>query len=70
MKTKDLRNLTPEELEQKLEETYKKLLKMRSDIKIGRLEKPHEIEICRRDVARIKTIQNERKKETKKEGIK
>ncbi|RKY37391.1 MAG: 50S ribosomal protein L29 [Candidatus Omnitrophota bacterium] len=63
MKAKELRNLTNEELEQKMEELYKKLFQLRSDIKIGRLEKPHEIKECKRDIARIKTIINERKRQ-------
>ncbi len=63
MKAKDLRNLTNEELNQKMDELYKKLFQLRSDIKIGRLEKPHEIKACKRDIARIKTILNERKRQ-------
>ncbi len=63
MKAKDLRNLTNEELNQKMDELYKKLFQLRSDIKIGRLEKPHEIKTCKRDIARIKTILNERKRQ-------
>lgn len=63
MKAKDLRNLTTEELQQKMEELYKRLFQLRSDIKIGRLEKPHQIKECKRDIARIKTIINERKRQ-------
>jgi large subunit ribosomal protein L29 len=63
MKAKDLRNLTTEELKQKMEELYKRLFQLRSDIKIGRLEKPHQIKECKRDIARIKTIIHERKRQ-------
>jgi len=60
MKIKDLRNLTEEELNQKMQEIYKKLMQLRSEIKIGKLQKPHEIAVNRRDIARIKTVLNER----------
>ncbi len=63
MKIKELRNMTAVELEQKMTECYKKLLKMRSGIKTGRLEKPNEIRIARRDIAKIKTLLKERNKE-------
>lgn len=68
MKARELRNLTDEELNQRLQELYRKLFELRSQIKIGRLEKPHEVRMCKRDIARIKTILNERKRE--REGIK
>ncbi|HEO63736.1 MAG TPA: 50S ribosomal protein L29 [Candidatus Omnitrophica bacterium] len=66
MKTKDLRNMTDSELNLKLQECYKRLLNFRSEIKVGRLQKPHEINICRRDIAKMQTVLNERKKEVAK----
>ncbi|MDP8233972.1 MAG: 50S ribosomal protein L29 [Candidatus Saelkia tenebricola] len=63
MKIKDLRNLTDTELNQKMQEIYRKLLQLRSEIKIGKLQKPHEIAVNRSSIARIKTILNERTKE-------
>ncbi len=62
MKAKDLRNMTNEELNHKLEDLYNKLLHLRSDIKVGKLQKPHEIGNYRSDIAKINTIISERSK--------
>ncbi|MDP8253298.1 MAG: 50S ribosomal protein L29 [Candidatus Kaelpia aquatica] len=67
MKVKDLRNMTDEELNRKLEDSYNKLLHLRSDVKIGKLQKPHEIGIYRSDIAKIHTVISERSKEKKSE---
>ena len=67
MKAKDLRNMTADELNHKLEGLYSKMLHLRSDIKVGKLQKPSEIRVCRRDIAKIHTIINQRSKEKKSE---
>ncbi len=69
MKVNDLRNMTNEELNHKLEGLYDKMLHLRSDIKVGKLQKPHEIRIYRRDIAKINTLINERSKEKKSEVV-
>lgn len=60
MKAKELRNLSDLELAQKFEENYKKLLKLRSEVKVGRLENPNQIRETKKEIARIRTILKER----------
>lgn len=61
MKARQLRELSDEELRQKLNELENKLFNYRTQVKLGRLDKPHLIRETRRDIAKIKTIINERK---------
>jgi large subunit ribosomal protein L29 len=69
MKVKDIRNMTADELNHKLEGLYSKMLHLRGDIKVGKLQKPHEVRICRRDIAKIYTIINQRSEEKKSEVL-
>ncbi|RMA92444.1 50S ribosomal protein L29 [Hydrogenothermus marinus] len=62
MKAKELRNLTNEELKDKLIELKKKLMQLRFQNTIGGLEKPSEIRETKRTIARILTILKEREK--------
>jgi large subunit ribosomal protein L29 len=62
MKTAEIRNLTEEELRQKLNILKEELFKLNIQRKMGRVEKPHMIGELRKDVARINTILKERKK--------
>ena len=56
MKAKELRELTPSEIEQKLLALKEELFNLRYQAKTGRLEKPSRIRNIKRDVARINTI--------------
>jgi large subunit ribosomal protein L29 len=60
MKPRELRDLTNEELNHKLNELQKQLYELRCEIKLGRLEKPHQINLIKKDIARINTIIKER----------
>ncbi len=60
MKINEIRELTTEELNKKLEELQKDLLDMRMKQATGNLEKPHQLNVLRKTVARIKTILKER----------
>ena len=63
MKAKELRELSDEELAVKLAETVKELTTMRikhNSSGVG-LEKPERMRGMRHDIARMKTIQTERK---------
>lgn len=62
MKAKELRNLTNEELKDKLIELKKRLMQLRFQNTIGGLEKPSEIRETKRTIARILTILREREK--------
>jgi len=57
---KELRQLTIEELNQKLRSSREELFKLRYDAKAGRVEKPDRIRVIKRNIARILTILKEK----------
>ena len=61
MKTNDLRKLTTEELNKKVTECKEELFSLRMQKATGMIEKPSRINDLRKEVARIKTILNERR---------
>ncbi len=62
MKSAEIRNLSKEEMKEKLLALKKSLYEMRSQGATGRIEKPSKIKEARRDVARILTILREKEK--------
>lgn len=60
MKAKDIRELTDEELEQKLTETKAELFNLRFQLATGQLDNPMRLREVRKDIARIQTVRNER----------
>jgi large subunit ribosomal protein L29 len=60
MKTKEIRELAPAELDTRLRETREKLLHLRLRKQTGQVEKTHELRTLRKDVARLETIKNEK----------
>ena len=60
MKAKQLREMKNEELNVKLAELRQELLNLRFNLTTGQLAKPMQINICKKDIARIKTILKER----------
>ena len=63
MKINELRKLSTEELNNKISESKRELLDLRLKNATGALEKPSKIRELKKDVARMKTIINERKNE-------
>lgn len=59
-KSSDLRNLTDEDLEQKLADTRHELFNLRFQSATGALENAARLTYTKREIARILTIQNER----------
>ena len=57
---RNLRNLTPEELETKGKELKKDLFTLRFQLVTGRIENPSKIKVTRREIARMKTITREK----------
>lgn len=57
----ELRKLSNEELNKKIIKTKEELFTKRMQQASGTLQKPAELRILRREVARMKTILNERK---------
>jgi large subunit ribosomal protein L29 len=60
MKPAELRAMSDEQLSLTLKDTIKHLFQLRCQSAAERLEAPSEIQKAKKDVARIKTIQNER----------
>ena len=63
MKTKELKELSSEDLVQKEKSTKKDLFELSYQRKMGRVEKPHRFKELKSDIARIMTILKERELE-------
>lgn len=65
LKASQLRDMTENELTQKRSAIKKELFDLRYQVRMGRVEKPHRMRAAKREIARIETVLNERKKEQK-----
>jgi len=63
MKSAELRDLDVEGLAKKLGETREELFKLRFQHATAQLEKTHRLREVRKDIARILTVQNEKKRQ-------
>ena len=70
MKMVEIRKLTTEDLNKKLEEIKKELFNLKFSAATGNLEKPHRIKELRHEVAKIKTVIRERELNEGKEEAK
>jgi large subunit ribosomal protein L29 len=62
MTSKEIRELSPAEITKKIRDTRDELLQLRLRKHTGQVEKPHTIRVLRKDIARLETILNEKKK--------
>jgi len=63
LRIKDLKKLSEEDLEKRLKELKLELLKERGNIEMGgNIKNPGKIKVIRRDIARILTLNKEKKK--------
>ena len=60
MKSKQVHEMTTEELTAKLADLKKELFGLRFSHATGNLCNPNQLVICRRDIARVKTVLRER----------
>ena len=60
MKTKEIRNLSDQNLQKQLEQSKSELFNLRFQLATGQLENPMMIGLVKKDIARIKTIIRER----------
>ncbi len=60
MKTKEIRELTIEELNKKLKELSEELFNLRFRHAIGQLENSASLNTCKKDIAKVKTILKEK----------
>ena len=65
MKSKEIRNLSTEEIKAKVADTREELMKLRFQQVTGQLTDTSRLRILRRDVARMETILAEMQKATK-----
>ena len=63
MKMEDIRKMSAEEINKKIEELKSELFNLRFAAASGNLEKPHRVSALRHDVARLKTVLRERELE-------
>jgi large subunit ribosomal protein L29 len=61
MKSRDLREMTIEELQAKGEEMNKELFNIKFQLHTGRLESTAKLPALRKDIARLKTILREKR---------
>ncbi|CBH22310.1 large subunit ribosomal protein L29 [Acetoanaerobium noterae] len=62
MKAKELRDMTVIELGSKLNELKGELFNLRFQLATGQLDNPVKLRFIRKDIARVKTILNEKQK--------
>lgn len=68
LKAHELRELTDEELESKLHELKEELFSLRFKRTTGNIQNPLRLRTIGKDIAKVKTIQRERKSEKKTKG--
>ena len=61
MTSKEIRDLSADEITTKIRETRESLLQLRLRKQTGQVEKTHEIRTLRKTIARLETIQNQKK---------
>ncbi|MBO6633880.1 50S ribosomal protein L29 [Parvibaculum sp.] len=66
MKASEVRDMTPDQLEDELLKLKKTQFNLRFQGASGQLEKVHQMRQLRRDIARVKTIQRQRAAEANK----
>ena len=60
MKAKELRDMTSEELNAKLQSLKQELFNLRFSNATGQLANPMQLNTCKKDIAKVKTILTER----------
>ncbi len=59
-KLQEFRDLTPEDIKKKIEETSDELMKLRFRLAGGQLENTAQLKLLRRSIAQMKTVLNEK----------
>ncbi len=68
LKTKEIRNLSSEQLASKIDELKNELFNLRFRLATGQLDNPSSIKMVKKDIARAKTILRERELEMGREA--
>ncbi len=61
MKAKEIREMSAEDLQKKLNQLKEELFHLRFQLAINQLDNPHKITDVKRDIARVLTVMNEGK---------
>ncbi|MDA0691280.1 MAG: 50S ribosomal protein L29 [Nitrospinae bacterium] len=59
MKTADVRDLSEKERQEKVDDLQQEFFNLKFQLATGKIENPSRLRLIRRDIARIKTIQNQ-----------
>ena len=68
MKIEEMRDKELDELRKLEHETYDQLFKLRFQLATNQIENPGRVRVARRELARIKTVINEKRRAAKAEG--
>ena len=68
MRAKELRDLTDDELGRRLADTRQELFNLRFQAATGALENTARLQLAKREIARILTVQNERQSRLERTG--
>ena len=60
MKTNEIRQMSSQDLEKKLKDLKQELFNLRFQHAVNQLDNPHKIADVKKDIARVKTILNEK----------
>ncbi len=61
MTSKEIRELSPAEIDTKIRETREQLLQLKLRKQTGQVEKTHELRTLRKDIARLETVATEKR---------
>jgi large subunit ribosomal protein L29 len=61
MTAKEIRDLSPAEITTKIRDTREQLLQLRMRKQTGQVEKTHELRTLRKDIARLETVQTQKR---------
>jgi large subunit ribosomal protein L29 len=65
MEIKEIRALSPKELDAKIAELHQKLFELSREKAVGQLEHPDEVRGIRKDIAKAETVKRERELQIK-----
>ena len=65
MTIKEIRALSPEELDQKLAELKQRRFELKRQAAVGQLENPDDLHFVRKDIAKVETVKRERELQIK-----
>lgn len=68
MKASEIRNLSDQDLAKKLQDLKEELFNLRFQLATGQLENPHAVGTVKKDIARVRTVQQERAIAARKEA--